>query len=214
MRILVTAGPTREWIDRVRFISNPSTGLMGHAVAEAAVDAGHAVTLVRGPVPIPAPRRAKTLDVETAEEMRLAVLDAFPQADCVVMAAAVGDYRPAQPRNQKRKKESAEWNLRLVRTPDILAELGRLKKRQRLIGFALEVQHPQENALKKLHEKHLDAIVLNDPSAFGAETSTVEIFTRDGARVLLHNRSKREIAECIVKLAEELKPSVSPLPKP
>ena len=209
MRILVTAGPTREWIDRVRFISNPSTGLMGHAVARAAADAGHAVTLVRGPVVIEPPSHVETVDVVTAEEMRVAVLDLFPQTDCVVMAAAVADYAPAETLNGKRKKQPGEWNLRLVRTPDILAELGRLKKRQRLIGFALETQQSRENALKKLREKNLDAIVLNDPSAFGSETGSVEIFTCDRSPILLPNRPKREIAERIVSLAEELGPSAA-----
>ena len=204
MNILVTAGPTREWIDRVRFISNPSTGLMGHAVARAAADAGHAVTLIRGPVALPAPPRVETTEVVTAEEMRSAVLAAFPAADCVIMAAAVADYRPAHARPDKHKKQVGEWSLPLVRTPDILAELGRIKTHQRLIGFALEVQQPLENALRKLREKHLDAIVLNDPAAFGSETSAVEILTRQGDRIRLAHSPKREIAEHIVALAERL----------
>jgi phosphopantothenoylcysteine decarboxylase/phosphopantothenate--cysteine ligase len=204
MRILVTAGPTREYLDDVRFISNPSSGRMGFAVAEAAVLAGHEVTLVAGPVNRTAPRGVARIDVTSTEEMRRAVREHFDASDAVVMAAAPSDYRPAERRPGKIKKGAEELALRLVRNPDILAELGREKKRKILIGFALESPVDRGEALRKLREKNLDAIVLNSPQAFGAEKNSVEIITAAGESVVLSDADKREIGKRLVKLVESL----------
>jgi len=202
-KVLVTAGPTREYIDDVRFISNASSGRMGYAVAEAAIEAGHEVVLVSGPVERPAPAGVTFVRVTSAVEMRKAVLNAFSAADCVIMTAAVADFRPAHRTSGKIKKADAKLTLDLVRNPDILAELGRRKERRLLVGFALEAGDGERNALEKLESKHLDYIVLNSPSAIGAETVDATILGRDGSRIEMKNASKARIARKIVSLIEQ-----------
>lgn len=162
MRCLVTAGPTREPLDPVRFVSNRSSGRMGYALASEAVRRGCRVTLVSGPVAVPAPRGARLLRVETAEEMRRATVRESRRSDLVIMAAAVADYRPAAPAARKIKKRAVRLSLRLERTPDILAELGRRKPAgQVLVGFAAETHDLLANARAKLARKNLDYIVAN-----------------------------------------------------
>lgn len=204
MRMLVTAGPTREYLDDARFISNPSSGRMGFAVAQAAVAAGHEVILIAGPVNLPSPRNVARIDVTSAEDMRRAVREQFDRCDAVVMAAAPCDYRPAERRAGKIKKGADEILLRLVRNPDILAELGPAKRDRVLVGFALESPLDRSEALRKLRDKNLDAIVLNSPEAFGADATSVEIITARGASAALSNQPKREIARHLVKLVESL----------
>lgn len=204
MRLLVTAGPTREYLDAVRFLSNASTGRMGFAVARAAAAAGHRVALVAGPVGLSTPPGVDRVDVVSALEMREAVLRRFDACDAVVKAAAVCDYRPAEILPGKMKKDDTPRTLALVPNPDILAELGRRKRRQVLIGFALEATLDRSEAHRKLVGKNLDAIVLNAASAMGAERTTVEILTRDGRIERLADRGKDEVARRIVVLAEEL----------
>ena len=191
MRILVTAGPTREHLDDVRFLSNASSGRMGFACARAARRAGHRVTLVTGPVPLPDPPGVRTVRVTGALEMRRAVLKAYPRADAVIMTAAVGDYRPARRFPGKMKKGARVLQVRLVRTPDILRELGSRKGRRVLVGFALEVRDAAREALRKAAEKNLDLVVLNSPRAFGAGRMDAEVF-RGGRAVRRFRRAAKE----------------------
>ena len=163
MKILVTAGPTREIIDPVRYITNRSSGKMGYALAEALIRAGHQVVLVSGPVSIPAPQGLdKLIRVETAAQMAEAVKSVFPECGGAVMCAAVADYRPAEPAAGKIHKSEGDLILRLERTEDILLSLGRMKKAgQLLVGFAAETEDLKERALGKMERKNLDWIIAN-----------------------------------------------------
>ena len=201
MKILVTAGPTREYIDDVRFISNPSSGLMGYEIAEVCAQAGHEVRLVSGPTALPAPAVAELTRVESTDQMREAVLRSFEWADCVFMAAAPVDARPARRVAGKIKKLTEDLSLEMAPTPDILAELGARKGSKVLVGFALEVQEAEKHALEKLQKKNLDYIVVNSPASFGARAITVTIISRGGERTVLERRSKHEIAETLVRVA-------------
>ena len=201
MRYLITAGPTREYLDDVRFLSNASSGAMGYALADAAAKAGHEVALVSGPSNLDPPTGVELVSVVSADEMYRAVVSRFGETDCVVMNAAVCDYRPSQRHRGKLKKAADALVLQLVRTPDILAELGRRKGRQLLIGFALEAENPLANAREKLESKRLDYIVVNAPETMGAETITATILGRDGSHWPLEEVSKEEAARKIVDLA-------------
>lgn len=201
-RVLVTAGPTQEAIDPVRMLTNRSTGRMGIAVAEAAAARGAEVTLVLGPTALPDPAGVQTVRVVTADEMRAAAMAAFPNADVVVAAAAVSDYRPAVAEPNKRKKTEGPVTLELARTPDILAEMGRAKQPgQTLVGFAAETQNLVENARAKLAAKNLDAVVANDVTVSGAgfavDTNIATLVTASGAREL-PRMTKRALAEAIL----------------
>jgi phosphopantothenoylcysteine decarboxylase/phosphopantothenate--cysteine ligase len=182
MRVLVTAGPTREFIDDVRFLSNPSSGKMGFACAVAAARAGHDVTLVTGPVALPDPPGVKTVRVVSADDMYRAVMKAYGKAEAVVMTAAVGDYKPARRIAGKLKKSSGRLTLELTRTRDILKALGERKGRRILIGFALEVKDAVHQAMLKYKRKKLDYIVLNAPKSFAAERMDCDVY-REGAVV-------------------------------
>lgn len=198
MRVLVTAGPTREYLDAVRFISNASSGKMGFACAGAAARAGHEVTLVTGPVDLPDPRGVKTVRVVSAVEMHRAVMKAYPKVDAAIATAAVGDYRPADRVDGKLKKKDGVLVLKLVRTPDILQELGAKKDGRLLVGFALEVQDAVANALSKYEKKNLDYIVLNTPKTFASDTMDCRVY-RDGAVVRrFKGATKDEVAAWIV----------------
>ncbi len=199
--VLVTAGPTREYVDPVRFLSNPSSGKMGFALAEAAARRGARVTLVSGPSQLDTPPRVERIDVETAEEMHDAVM-AHRAADIVIMAAAVADYAPKERALQKIKKKNGEMTLRLQRTTDILYALQQQRTEgQLLVGFALETSAGLENARKKLREKNLDWIALNMLSAdsgFETETNRITLLGRDGREDAVPATSKREAAEIIL----------------
>ncbi len=197
--VLVTAGPTREPIDPVRYLSNPSTGTMGYALAREAARRGARVLLVSGPTALAVPHGVRALHVTTHAEMREAVLANAAGKDAVLMAAAVGDYRPLEMRSAKIKKESATWNLSLERTEDILAEVAlRRDDCTLLVGFALETEQLEENARAKLRGKGLDWIVANDPleagAGFGTGSNRVIAFGRGGERVDFGRLSKRELA--------------------
>ena len=202
MHILVTAGPTREYLDEVRFLSNPSSGRMGFACAREARRRGHRVTLVTGPVDIPDPRGVRTVRVISAEEMRRAVLDAYPGADAVLMTAAVSDYRPERREAGKIKKTGRGRTLRLAPTRDILAELGRRKGGRVLVGFALEVQEPVRNALGKLRRKNLDYVVLNSPRAFGGGRVRARVFTAAGPSKEFRGVPKETLARWLIREIE------------
>jgi phosphopantothenoylcysteine decarboxylase/phosphopantothenate--cysteine ligase len=207
MHILVTAGPTREYIDPVRFISNSSTGQMGYAVAQAAKMRGHKVTLISGPVTLEAPKGVKLIPVMTADEMYHSALKIFPQVDVVVMAAAVGDYKPKVKSRYKIKKGSDETAIRLelVPNPDIIAQLGRRKKdHQLLVGFALEDRAGHDHALLKFSRKNLDLIVLNSPTAMGSSTNNVQVYTREYEWQRWPETTKKSLGVRLVKFIEEL----------
>jgi phosphopantothenoylcysteine decarboxylase/phosphopantothenate--cysteine ligase len=197
-RVLVTAGPNREPLDPMRFLSNRSTGRMGYAIARVARRRGAEVTLVSGPVDLPDPPGIRTVRVVSALEMQHAVTEAYPRASIVVMAAAVADYRPERVAAEKIRKESGPLTLRLVRNPDILQGLGRRKGRRLLIGFAAETGDLEARALRKLRSKNLDLIVANDVSAtdagFAVDTNRVELLDRTGRREQLPLLSKEEVA--------------------
>lgn len=201
LSILVTAGPTRERLDPVRFISSPSTGKMGYAVALNAVKRGAKVTLVSGPVSLKPPAKAEVIKVETAEEMYEQVMAAYGQVDIVVKSAAVSDYRPKKVSSEKIKK-GGELTIELERTKDILKELGRLKKHQLLIGFAAETNNIEEYALAKLKEKNLDMIAANDVSekgsGFAADTNHIVLYKKDGQKTDLGFLSKEQTAKALL----------------
>jgi len=205
-RVVVTAGPTREFLDPVRFLSNPSSGRQGYALAQAALDRGAAVALISGPTPLPTPVGAERVDVTTAEEMCEAVLAAVEGADTLLMAAAVADYRPAEAAAQKIKKGKEEPTLRLARTPDVLAAVAEQRAASGfprvVVGFAAESQDLVENARAKLTAKRLDLIVANDITApdagFGAATNRVTILDPGGGVEELGLMSKAAVAEAVL----------------
>jgi phosphopantothenoylcysteine decarboxylase/phosphopantothenate--cysteine ligase len=198
VKILITAGPTREYLDDVRFLSNASSGKMGYALAEAAIAAGHDVVLVSGATALVPPAGCELHAVETTGQMHEACLQAFPMCDGVIGAAAVCDYRPRERRSGKLAKTGAPLVLELVETVDILAELGRQKNHRWIVGFALESQNARENALRKLARKNCDAIVLNHPRAISAESNRVELIDRDGKTVAIWQAAKFEIAHSLI----------------
>ena len=199
--VLVTAGPTHEPIDPVRYIGNRSTGRMGFAIAVEARARGATVTLVSGPVALPDPRGVETIRVETAEEMAEAVLSRFGSADAVVMAAAVADFRPERAASGKLKKESGPPSLDLRPTTDILLALGKRKERQVLVGFAAETDDLERAARRKLGEKNLDLIVVNEVgragTGFGSETNRAAILAATGEDVSFREWEKAELAAAI-----------------
>jgi len=199
--ILVTAGSTREKIDPVRFISNYSTGTFGYEIAREARRRGCRVTLISGPTCLEAPRGVKVILVESAVEMRKAVLNSAKTSDYVIMAAAVSDWRVAHPKKKKIKRSSARNRLELVENPDILKELGNGQGRV-LVGFALETEDLEKNAVKKLKEKNLDFIIANKlsprESVFGENKLSVLIMDRCGHKTVLRDKTKRESAKIIL----------------
>lgn len=203
-KVVITAGPTREKIDPVRYITNHSSGKMGYAIAEAAVSAGAEVVLISGPVTINAPAGLKLIKVESAEEMYQAAISEFDHADVVIKTAAVSDYRPKVTSAQKMKKQPGDELLELERTKDILFELGQKKKKQILIGFAAETEQVDEYAQGKLKRKNADLIVANNVTAegagFGTDTNIVTFFKKDGSSEKLPLMAKKDVA---VKILEE-----------
>ncbi|HVO26345.1 MAG TPA: bifunctional phosphopantothenoylcysteine decarboxylase/phosphopantothenate--cysteine ligase CoaBC, partial [Candidatus Margulisiibacteriota bacterium] len=201
-RVLVTAGPNREAIDPVRFISNRSTGKMGFALAAAAWRRGAEVALVAGPTALPTPHGVRRTDVSTAEEMRQAVAAEFPTASLLFMAAAVADYRPARATKEKLKKGSGRLVLELDRTVDILAELAPRKGERFVVGFAAETEQVIANAERKLEEKNLDLIVANDvagaQTGFEVDTNAVTMIDRSGRHEAVPLMSKDAVADRII----------------
>lgn len=198
-RILVTAGPTRESLDPVRFITNHSTGKMGYAIAKAAAMRGAKVTLVTGPTELKEPLFADTIHIESAREMFEAVTSRFEQQDVIIKAAAVADYRPASVSSEKVKKSDGELSIALERTDDILGWLGsHRKKEQFLCGFSMETQNMLENSRAKLEKKNLDMIVANNlkvsGAGFGTDTNVVTFITKEGYEEL-PIMSKEEVAD-------------------
>lgn len=207
-KILVTAGGTIEPLDPVRYLGNRSTGRMGYAIAQQAANRGAEVVLISAPSALSAPAGVRIVRVETAREMREAVLREFPDSDIVIKAAAVADYRPKVVAANKIKKQEGEFTLVLERNPDILYELGQKKTHQLLIGFAAETTDVETYARKKLAKKNLDFIVANDVSeegaGFGVETNRVRIFARDGQAWEYPLLSKMELGGIILDHVEKL----------
>jgi len=205
LKVLVTAGPTVEDIDPIRFISNRSSGKMGYAVAAAAARRGAKVFLISGPTGLDAPAGVELIPVRAAAEMKDAVLSLYDEADIVIKAAAVADYRPALAAARKIKKGGGERTLTLERTDDILALLGERKKKQFLVGFAAETENVLESAREKLRKKNLDLIVANDVSrgVFGEDSSMVHFIVPGGELVTLQTRPKTEIAEKLLDFITE-----------
>ena len=199
MRILITAGPTREYLDDVRFLSNASSGRMGYAIAEACVAAGHETVLVSGPVSLEPPTGCELHSVETTSDLETACKDLFPDCDGVIAAAAVCDYRPKHRATGKMKKTGDTVVFEMVETTDVLAALGRQKKSdQWILGFALESQDARENAMRKLKSKNCDFIVLNDTSAIGSADNSIEILDDTGEIAFAFAGDKNEIAVALI----------------
>jgi len=209
-RILVTAGPTEEPLDPVRFLTNRSSGKMGVAVARRAAARGAEVTLVAGPIKIPTPKGVRCIPVRTALEMHARVIEAFPAMDVVIKAAAVADFRPATFNEGKMKKDDIGTSLRLVKNPDILKILGEKKRKdQILVGFAAETQDVLKNARAKLKRKNVDMLVLNDVGRPGAgfdfDTNIVHLLHRSGSEEKLDLMSKDKVADVILDRVKEMR---------
>jgi phosphopantothenoylcysteine decarboxylase/phosphopantothenate--cysteine ligase len=206
--VLVTAGPTLEPIDAVRYLGNRSSGKMGFAIAEEAARRGASVTLLTGPTHLADPRGIHVARVETADEMRAAVLGKVDQADAVIMAAAVADFRPEEPVERKLKKEEGVPTLRLEPTPDILRELGTRKGDRVLVGFAAETDDLESAGRRKLEGKNLDLVVVNRVGApgtgFGTDTDEAMILSRDGQDEPLRTWTKRDLAAAVLDRVAKL----------
>ncbi len=205
LRVLVSAGPTREWVDPVRFLSNASSGKMGFAIAAEAARRGCAVTLVAGPVALETPTGVRRIDVESAREMRAVLRREFRRADALFMAAAVADWRPARRLGGKwRAKDggAAGATLALVRNPDVVATLARRKGARSVVAFALETGSGLRRARGKLVRKNADFIVLNDASVLNSERATVTILGQDGTVQRVERRTKRAVAAKLVDLVD------------
>lgn len=206
-KVLISAGPTREQIDPVRFFTNRSSGKMGIALAEAAAKFGAEVTLVAGPTELEVyNKRINRINVTTAEEMYDEMHKFFPSSNIVIKAAAVADYRPKQVYDQKMKKQDGDWNVEMVRTKDILQSLGEKKTNQFLAGFAAETTNPIEYGMKKLENKNLDAIVINNVSTegagFGEDTNIVTYVNKNQQLDEVALAGKRDVAEKIMKFID------------
>ena len=208
-RILVTAGPTQEPFDPVRFISNHSSGKMGYALAMMGRRRGAAVTLISGPTALPKPRGVEFVPVQTAVEMRDAVLARLGEATVVIKAAAVADYRPAVREPVKIKKKEGSMTVSLERNPDIISEIGRQKEERILVGFSMESDHVLENARSKLIEKGMDFIVANDVTEPGAgfrgDTNIVRILSREGETEAFHRMEKIDVAGVILDRVKRIR---------
>ena len=203
MRIVISAGPTREAIDPVRFITNRSTGKMGYAIAEAARERGLQVTLVSGPVNLERPAGVDFIQIESAADMAQAMKQAAETADIIVMAAAVADYRPKQYSTSKVKKSDGDMCIELERTEDILLSLGKNKKPgQILVGFAAETDDLLKNAQGKLERKNLDFIAANivgvPGRGFAADTNAITLIARDGSQTEFALQSKKDLAGALI----------------
>jgi phosphopantothenoylcysteine decarboxylase/phosphopantothenate--cysteine ligase len=196
MRVLITAGPTREYLDDVRYLSNASSGKMGYALAQAVRAAGHEVVLVSGPVGLSPPVGCELHAVETTDQLLAACQAAWATCDGVIATAAVCDYRPRQRFPGKLAKTGVSLELELVETADVLADLGRHKQQRWIVGFALESEEfTHVNALRKLKDKNCDAIVLNRPTAIGSEVNEVEVIDARGVSVAKFAGAKSQVAE-------------------
>ena len=203
-RILITSGPTRQYLDPVRYLTNASSGRMGKALVEAALALGHEVVVVSGPVETTYPPEAEVVPVISTEEMLAACRERFPKCDGLIGAAAPCDYRPMKIEQQKIAKTGGPLELHLVETPDVVATLGAEKRPdQWVVGFALETQDQRFRALVKLEKKSCDMIVINGPEAMNAPDNNVDVLDRGGKVVASLAGSKESVAAGILKIIEE-----------
>ncbi len=194
-RILITSGPTRQYLDPVRYITNASSGLMGASLAKAAIDAGHEVTIVSGPVHIDYPAQATVVPVISTEDMLAAAEEHFENCDGLIGVAAPCDYRPRRVEDHKIKKSGGPLVLHLIETPDIVATLGADKKDRWVVGFALETDDHRFRAITKLERKNCDLIILNEPSAMDSKDNHIQMLNCEGDVVLTTTGRKMEIAK-------------------
>jgi len=202
-RILITSGPTRQYIDPVRYLTNASSGRMGKALAEAALERGHEVTIVSGPVDLKYPEAARVIHVISTEDMLAASQKEFPTCDGLIGVAAPSDYRPHRVASSKIAKTGEPLELRLVETDDVVATLGASKQGQWLVGFALETEDHRLRALAKLEKKHCDLMVSNGPEAMHSLENSVEIIDRAGQVITSLAGPKEEVARGIFRVIEE-----------
>ncbi|QDU30086.1 Coenzyme A biosynthesis bifunctional protein CoaBC [Anatilimnocola aggregata] len=202
-RILITSGPTRQYLDPVRYLTNGSSGRMGKALAQAALDLGHEVVIITGPVNVDYPAAAKIIPIISTEELLAAAREEFARCDGVIGAAAPCDYRPLQVETHKIAKNGQPLLLQLVETPDVIATLGSEKRPdQWVVGFALETDDARFRAITKLEKKHCDLIVLNGPTAMDAGDNDIELLDREGEVILSAHGSKDEVAKQIVQVIQ------------
>ncbi len=202
LKVLITAGPTHEFIDPVRFISNPSSGKMGIAIAEAALKKGNKVTLVVGPISLPLPDGVHCINVVSGLEMKDAVISNFPSCDVLIMTAAVGDYRPIKKYSEKLHKTSDKISIELEKNPDILKEIKNIKSKQIVVGFAAETENLVESGTRKLKDKNLDFIIANKvgtkKAGFGSEKLDAIAIFKNGKIENLGCCDKNKVAEYII----------------
>jgi phosphopantothenoylcysteine decarboxylase/phosphopantothenate--cysteine ligase len=196
-RILITSGPTRQYLDPIRYLTNASSGRMGAALAHAAVEAGHDVVVVSGPVAVEYPAKAQVIRVVSTEEMLEACLEVFPTCDGLIGVAAACDYRPIKVAGSKIRKTGEPLKVHLVETPDVVATLGAVKESQWIVAFALETEDQRMRALQKLERKSCDLIVVNGPGALDSPTTEVEVIDLQGDVVGSFSGSKLEVARGI-----------------
>jgi phosphopantothenoylcysteine decarboxylase/phosphopantothenate--cysteine ligase len=201
-RILITSGPTRQYLDPVRYLTNASSGRMGAALAEAAVEAGHQVVVVSGPVQVAYPAGIEVIPVVSTQEMLDACRGAFAGCDGLIAAAAPCDYQPAAVAPQKIHKSGSPWRLELVETPDVIASLADLKPARWIVGFALETEDRRARAMQKLARKSCDLIVVNGPNTIHSPDTSVEIFDRQGRLLEAFAADKRRVAQAILRVIE------------
>jgi len=201
-RIVITSGPTREYLDDVRFLSNASSGRMGYDIAEAALAAGHEVVLVTGPVALEPPAGCEVHHIETTDELLEKCVALFPECEGVIAVAAVCDYRPVERITGKITKTGAPVTFEFLETADVLAELGHHKQDRWIVGFALESQDPRENAMRKLKMKNCDCIVVNDTSAIASESNDVEVLNPEGETVANFSGPKPQVAADLFRWIE------------
>jgi phosphopantothenoylcysteine decarboxylase/phosphopantothenate--cysteine ligase len=202
-RILITSGPTRQYLDPVRYLTNASSGRMGQALAEAAIGLGHEVVILSGPVTVDYPSGAEIVPIVSTEELLEAGQRVFPDCDGLIAAAAPCDYRPRRVESQKISKTGAPLALELVETPDVVATLGRTKRPQQwMVGFALETEDQRFRALAKLERKSCDLMVLNGPEAMDATDNSVEVIDPDGQVLRALSGNKFDVARGLLKLIQ------------
>ncbi len=202
-RILITSGPTRQFLDPVRYLTNASSGRMGKSLAEAFLAAGHDVEIVSGPVEVTYPAQAEVVPVVSTEEMLEACLNLFPECDGMIAAAAPCDYRPIRVASHKLAKTGESLKLHLVETPDVVALCGAIKEHQWIVAFALETEDHRMRALQKLERKSADLIVLNGPGAIHAADTEIEIIDPRGEILAAIAGSKQKVAQGIVQIVQE-----------
>jgi phosphopantothenoylcysteine decarboxylase/phosphopantothenate--cysteine ligase len=202
-RILITSGPTRQYLDPVRYLTNASSGRMGAALAAAAVEAGHKVVVVSGPVDVKYPEAAEVISVVSTEDMFEASLEVFPTCDGLIAVAAPCDYRPVVVSAKKIRKTGEPLKLHLVETPDIVALLARIKDDQWMVGFALETTDVRMRAMQKLERKSCDLIVANGPGAIHAQDTEVELISADGQVVASLSGPKPQVGQQIFQIIQQ-----------